>query len=267
MKKKFLFLLFVFLFLTFVFAQDIKEIELRKIENEAVKLGELFEYKIKWGFVNVGSAKMYIKNEPEKINGREVFVCVSEARTAQFFDPIYKVRDSIQSYIDMEGIFSYKYIKVQREGPFMNDEVIMYDYNKNKMFREKKKYKNEEFSETHQEFILNELLQDPLSCLYWTRAQNLEIGKTYLIRTNSEEDIFDIELSIIGKETVTVPAGKFDTIILLPNLKGKETIFKHEGTMKIWLSNDKYKIPVKMEGKIIIGSIKATLVKYKLPSN
>jgi len=245
-------------------AIETKKIELRKIEQEIIKQGEVFEYKIKWGFIPVGYAKMYIKNDTVIINNQEVIVAISEAWTAPYFDPVYKVRDSVQSFIDKEGFFSWKYIIIQREGPFLKDEIINYFYNENKFNREVKKYKKE-YKEFREEYPLNELIQDPLSCLYWTRLQQLKKGEKILVRTNSSDAIIDIEVDVKRYETIEVPAGKFNTIVVQPNLKGKETIFKNEGTLMIWFSNDKYKIPVKMEGKIIIGSIKVYLTNYYLP--
>ncbi|MCS7053231.1 MAG: DUF3108 domain-containing protein, partial [Ignavibacterium sp.] len=65
-----------------------------------------------------------------------------------------------------------------------------------------------------------------------------------------------------GKETVTVPAGKFDCIIVEP-LVQEGGLFKHEGNIIIWLTDDELKIPVRVKTKIIVGYIDADLTGYE----
>jgi len=68
---------------------------------------------------------------------------------------------------------------------------------------------------------------------------------------------------VLGKETVKVPAGKFDCIIVEPVMR-TEGIFKAKGRIKIWLSDDRYKIPVKMQTEVFfIGSVTAKLKKFR----
>jgi hypothetical protein len=41
-------------------------------------------------------------------------------------------------------------------------------------------------------------------------------------------------------------------------------VFKHQGKLKVWLTNDRLKIPVLMKSKIMVGSIEAELTDYRL---
>ena len=65
-----------------------------------------------------------------------------------------------------------------------------------------------------------------------------------------------------GKETVEVPAGKFDCIIIEPLVK-EGGLFKHDGNIIIWLSDDNLKVPIKVRTKIIIGYVEAVLTGYE----
>jgi len=40
-------------------------------------------------------------------------------------------------------------------------------------------------------------------------------------------------------------------------------LFKNDGSIIIWLSNDELKIPVKVKTKVLIGSIDAELTDYE----
>lgn len=266
------FFIFLITFNIYSFDNDVSDnsnsiqLDYPSVKNNYIRPGEKFEYRVRWGFITVGSAEILIKPKTEFINDREVMIAVSTARTASFFDPIYRVRDSITSYIDKKGMFSWKFIKIQREGPYMRDEIINYDYFNNQFIIQTTRYRDD-VSERTDIIELNDFIQDVLSCLYITRLKELKVGHSYLIPTNSQTDVFDIKVNVIKKESISVPAGRFDTILIEPNMYGKETIFKQEGTLKIWLTDDNYRIPVRMDGQIVIGSVRAALTNYHIPQN
>ena len=41
-------------------------------------------------------------------------------------------------------------------------------------------------------------------------------------------------------------------------------VFQHEGKLKVWLTNDRLRLPVLMKSKVLVGSIAAELTSYKL---
>ena len=43
-----------------------------------------------------------------------------------------------------------------------------------------------------------------------------------------------------------------------------EGLFKQEGDLVIWLTDDEHKIPVKMKSKIKVGAVSTSLKEYQL---
>ena len=41
-------------------------------------------------------------------------------------------------------------------------------------------------------------------------------------------------------------------------------IFKHEGKLTVWLTDDRLRLPVMMKSKVVVGSITAELTDFKL---
>ena len=41
-------------------------------------------------------------------------------------------------------------------------------------------------------------------------------------------------------------------------------VFRHEGRLKVWLTDDRLKMPVLMKSKVLVGSISAELTDYQL---
>ena len=47
----------------------------------------------------------------------------------------------------------------------------------------------------------------------------------------------------------------------------RSRIFKGEGSITIWLTNDKNKIPIRIQAVLLVGSIKADLEKFSGNAN
>jgi hypothetical protein len=75
-----------------------------------------------------------------------------------------------------------------------------------------------------------------------------------------------MSVKFIGRETVECDKGKFRCIKLRPMLQ-EGRVFREQEDMVIWVSDDGNKIPVKVETKILVGSIKMDLVDYENLAN
>ncbi|MFM8559568.1 MAG: DUF3108 domain-containing protein, partial [bacterium] len=74
-----------------------------------------------------------------------------------------------------------------------------------------------------------------------------------------------MEVRVLGRETVRTPAGKFSCIVIEPLLKAGG-IFKNNGRLVIWLTDDARRMPVLRKSKVMIGSVKVVLQEYKVGS-
>ena len=59
-----------------------------------------------------------------------------------------------------------------------------------------------------------------------------------------------------------VPSGKFDCIVVEP-LVQEGGLFKHEGYIIVWMTDDDLRVPVKVRTKILIGYVEAKLTNYE----
>jgi hypothetical protein len=77
-----------------------------------------------------------------------------------------------------------------------------------------------------------------------------------------KDKVYDLDVVYHGKETIDVPAGKFNCIVVEP-LVQEGGLFKSEGNIMVWLSDDQLRFPVKVKTKVVIGSIDAELTSYE----
>ncbi|NLB34698.1 MAG: DUF3108 domain-containing protein [Elusimicrobia bacterium] len=216
-------------------------------------VGEKLTFAIKWGFITGGYAHLEIAEEIE-LAGRDTYRIVSQARSAAFFDPFYKVRDTIESYMDSADLHTVRYEQDINEGSYSKNSVIIYDHDKGYAY------------ENDYRFEVPRHVQDVLSSLYYLRTKELEPGKTYEFDVGTGKENWPLVVKIKGRERIKVSAGKFDTILVEPEIREEEGIFKQaKGTLRIWLTDDERKMPVLMKSKIPIGHISAVLQETSLP--
>lgn len=248
-KSKFMIMILFMLLITIkIIAQ---KSEFRVIENKAFKVGEVLTFDVKYGFVTAGVAEFSIP-KITKLAGRETYNVVFKVNSVPAFDPFYKVRDRYETYIDVEGIFPWRFEQHIREGGYSRDFSAFFDQRKGKA------------KTSEGQYDIPKYVNDIVSAFYLARTfdySKLKKGDKINLQNFYKDKVYPLDVVFHGKEQITVAAGTFDCIILEPLAK-EGGLFKSEGTMLLWVTDDDIKMPVKVKTKVIIGSIDAELTKY-----
>lgn len=218
----------------------------RVVPNNAFKVGEKLTFVIRYGPVVAGSSTMSILLITN-IKGNETYKIVTEARSSAFFSAFYKVRDQVESYVDRDGLFTWRFEKHLREGKYNADQYVEYDQVNGWAVSNKK-----------DSMRIPPCVQDILCSFYYVRTQKLEVGKSLFIDNHADNKLYPLEIKVHKKERVKVRAGEFDCVVVEPILRATG-LFKSKGRLLIWLTDDERKIPVQMKSKILIGYITAEL--------
>lgn len=217
---------------------------------EPFRPGESLRFSVQYGFIHAGNAWLEV---PEIVdwNGRPAWRLVARAQSNGFFDKVYKVRNRIESVWDVERQHSWRYFEDRHEGRFNANDTLRYDPDSLVM-----RYKD------GRSFPLPGPVQDALSSFYLTRFRALPIGGRVTFDYHASRKTAPMEVRVLGRETVRTPAGKFSCIVIEPLLKAGG-IFKNNGRLVIWLTDDARRMPVLMKSKVMIGSVKVVLQEYK----
>ncbi|MFT5234569.1 MAG: hypothetical protein ACI9UQ_002615, partial [Candidatus Krumholzibacteriia bacterium] len=182
--------------------------------------------------------------------GRTCYVLESKANSNRFFSSFYKVRDKITSYMDVEKMCSRYFQKRLREGDYKTTVEISFDHESEQAM----------YADGGQ-FEIESGIQDVLSAFYFVRNLDLDVGDTYGLLAHSSRKSYELKVIVHGKEKVTVGAGTFDCFVVEPILQG-EGLFKHEGKMTLYVSDDEHRVPVLIKAKAPVGSIDVELQEY-----
>jgi hypothetical protein len=224
----------------------------RKLKNVAFKEGEKLTFDVKYGFVTAGIATFSI-SKIKRISGRDAYHVTFEVNTVPSFDMFYKVRDRYETYIDVEGLFPWRFEQHIREGNYSRDFSAFFDHRKGKA------------KTSEGEYEIPVYVNDIVSAFYYARTldySNLKVGDRIPLKNFYKNKVYDLDVVYHGKETIEVAAGKFDCIIVEP-LVQEGGLFKSEGSILLWMTDDEVKMPVRVKTKVVVGAIDADLTHYE----
>jgi len=215
-------------------------------------IGEYSAFDISFGGITVGSAEMEVV-EHTLIDNISTFHIVGKARTALFFDWVFKVRDVYETYLDTAKILPIKFIRNIHEGGYEKQQWYNFNHLDSLVLT----------ADTAYRIPYNS--QDMLSALFYARTFNKESLK----RTNSffvpifmDEENYFLEVVYLGNDIVETKWGMINCMVFKPKMQ-EGRVFEDGEQMKIWITDDANHLLMKVETKIWAGTIKANLVDYK----
>ena len=211
-------------------------------------VGEELHYSAGFRLFPAGNAILSLK--PDSLNGKLTYLLSTSVKTNSFLDNFYEVRDETLSWLNVEDFSLLKAVKKIREGKYhrnhsahiSGDSLLIWN----------KKY-----------FTITDPVYDPIAFIYFLRSQKLSLGDTFHFLSASEKKIREVGVNITEKESINVSAGNFDCLKVEPVSPDGEPLLINNGELRVWLSNDDIKMPVKIEMKTNVGTMVMKLKEIK----
>lgn len=211
---------------------------------------EILNYDLTWTGIKAGEASLEIRDEG---NERKI---ISTARSAKWVTVFYRVDDRVETRLSKEKPFNGQPVSYKinlREGRNRKNKEVLFDY------RNLKALSIDHLDKERAETKIPARVFDSLSSFYYVRTLNLEVGRSVYVTVLDNKKVWDIEVQVLRKERIEVPAGRFETIVIKPLMKS-EGIFYRKGDIFIWLTDDEKRTPVMLKTRVKVGSITARLV-------
>ena len=213
--------------------------------------GEKLTFDVRFGGIKVGSGRMEVMGTTD-VRGREAW---HTRFTVKGGIPLYKVNDRLESWIDTRTFESLRFVQDLEEG--RRDKERFYE-----IYPERSTY-SEKGEVEHAPSVEDPL--DDAAFMYFVRTIPLEVVKTYSFNRYFRPDRNPVQIRVLRKERVKVPAGTYETIVIQPVIKSKG-IFSEKGHAEMWLTDDSRRLLVQMKTDLSIGSLSLYLRGY-VPGN
>ena len=258
--------LLVFLFLI-TFTISSQEVMVEK-EEKSFSQGEMIKYKVHYGFVNAGEAIMKVDESLKTINGKNCYQVLVEGNSIGMFDFFLPIRDQWGTYIDTSSNVPQKFFMKIAEGKYRKHEIVDFLHQKRKV-NVKKYHVKDEYWKPIETFEIPENAQDIVSGYYYVRTLNfdkMKEGDVISINVFFEDEVFDFRIRYVGIDKVKTKLGSYEAIVLSP-IMPKNSLFDGENSIRIWLSNDSKKIPLKVKASMFVGAVEVDIHEYEAGKN
>lgn len=215
----------------------------------------------KWGIINkkAGSATLTLSHLPGQY--RTTLTGASEP----WADRIYRVRDTLNGRMDMDGFRPLFYEKIAHEGSEFKHDQVHYDYSTpgvvvGNCTRRVFKKNQLRIDETRSMEAENRAV-DMLTSFYFMRQlpfEHMQPGERVSIDIFSGKQKELLTISYVGTENVELDGVEHPTFhvrFIFTSKGGTKT----SDDMDAWISTAPRRIPIKLEGKLPVGKVKCFL--------
>ncbi len=223
--------------------------------------GEKVEYDVYYnvGFLWFNSAKVTFSVTERNYHGVQVYRFFSTGITHSNYDWFFMVRDTFVSYADRQTLLPYFAQRNTLEGGYRVNDLLFFNYFDKTI---NAKLYNSKRGARKKTFTLTDTIFDLLTAVYYCRAidySNLLVNQTVPIRAVVDDSVYNLYIRYLGKEQITLRNGeKYLTHKISAKLI-EGTIFRSGEDLLVWFTADNAKIPLVIDAKILVGSVKAYL--------
>ncbi len=239
--------------------------------NFTFQVGEKITYQVvyNWHFIWLNAGRVEFEVKKTKFLDRDVYYFDAYGKTFKAYDFFFKVRDRFESYVDMKTLRPLWFERDTYEGGYAVHNRYIFDHRNKIIFS---------FTEnSNKPFLLDTLplpdcTFDVLSLTYYCRNldfSGLKVNDTIPVSVIIDNELFNLYVRYLGKEVIETREGDKYKCIKFSALLVEGTIFKGGEDLYVWVTDDKNRIPVLVEAKILVGSVKALLdgangLRYKI---
>lgn len=248
------------LFIVFLLFSSFTKGQNSSLDDLNFKVGEKITYRAvyNWGFIWVNAGDVEFLVLDTLFQGKPAIHFKSQGWSLKQYDWFFKVRDRFESVVNK----SFQPLWFERdtyEGGF----VV---YNRYDFYHDKKEVvitsQTSERPFKIDTLALKTSTYDVLSAIYYCRNLDFDKyrkGDRIPLTMAIDNEIFDLYIRYLGRELLTTRDGKVYSTIRFSAMLVEGTIFKGGEDLNVWVTDDRNRVPLLVEAKILVGSVKAVI--------
>lgn len=213
--------------------------------------GERLTYQVRISRLgSVGSSTMWIEG-PTEVRGSDAWVLRFDFNAKVGF---VKAEDRTTSWLDARRVTSLRYLKHERHPLSRHDEDV-------ELFPEARRWAAADGTSGDSP---TDLPLDELSFMYFLRTLPLATQDAWRFDRHYAADRNPTAVRVVAREEIDTPAGRFHTVQLEMRVKDPRR-YKGDGVIRIHLTDDACRIPVRIESRMpVIGAAVMLLASHNL---
>lgn len=233
------------------------------VHNDSFTRGEVLKFKMTYGIFTVGRGSANIHPNYFKLNERDCYKVDVFAETVGMVNWVTDIKDQWGAYVDTAALVPHMFYRRQREGHYKKDEQTYFDHPNRKIRvrsidKQTNKWKDPLFYDAPAQ------VRDMISGFLYLRIMDLthlKVNDTVRVAGFFEDEFYNLRIIYKGKEAIRTKVGKVNTLVFKPVMP-KNQLFDGENSITAYFSDDKNRIPVKINAQMFIGSAGVELTDY-----
>ena len=228
----------------------------------ALQAGEELTYSVRWA-VLPGAGQIHIAANRQMVDGAPALNITTTTETRGIARTLLTFKANSESIFDVRTgrIVALHESSVTRSK--QKDYSLKFDYrNRQAMFTPK------EAESTRPLDLPEGEPADLITTLMKTRLWDLEVGQSRDALVSYRDEFYLLTVHATRLERVKTPLGEFETVVLEPRMDKTppKGMFKRGANVRVWVSRDGTRLPVRFQVEFKLGTGVATLVKYTPPT-
>lgn len=228
--------------------------------------GEKLSYKAlyTWGFVWIHAANIQLSVSTQKWGSAPAYQFTATASSVKTFDWFFKVRDNFQSLVKSDKFTPIWFSQNTSEGSWIVRQTYTFDPSGKRFFH----YGKFGHRPIKQDTVaIPPCTFDVLSSIYYCRTiafGRYKVNDKLTVNTLIDGKLYPIQFKFLGKETIPGLHGKEKYSCYKIEVTAIEsTNFKEGQKINVWFTDDDNHLPVLIEARVVVGSVKGYLDSYE----
>jgi len=242
---------------------DTSAISLGVIDSKLLPIGysgqEELIYKVSWtGGIKIGELHLEIKEIDDAKQEYEIRAFVTTKNGA--LNLVYPIKDRYVTRVRGPKRLPYQAEIWQKEGySYEAHKIIEYDQIKGEI-------KSIRSNKIDKVYVIEGEANNEFSSFFNSRLMQFIVGEKFIVPTFADKKRVEVVVNTVSKkEFKKTLLGPVIAVEIMPVMTFKG-LYEKKGDTVIWYTDDECRVPIKINSKILIGSLTAELVAYKNPA-
>ncbi|MCA6073952.1 DUF3108 domain-containing protein [Fulvivirga sedimenti] len=226
--------------------------------------GEELNYRVHYGFLNAAVARMVIGEDIHYVNGQPCMKIDVYGESVGMFDLFTRIRDNWGTYFDTTNIRPARFYRVLEEGKYRKNEVVTFDHSREIAYTREFSFSQNRWKPVVEAKVPSNV-QDLVSGYYFLRTYDFsknKPGDLITLKAFFDKEMYDFKIRFVGREEVKTNLGVIRSLVLSP-IMPENSLFDGENSIRIWISDDINKVPLKIKANMFVGAVEIDIESFK----
>lgn len=233
---------------------EIPLVDVANVAAQPLIVGEKLTYNIKVSWIPVSAGKRVDHIEKKfTFERKNAYHITSEAKTSSVAARIYRFQNRQSTFLETKDFYPISFRNQLQDKKYTARVEINFKDEKAEYEKISQNKPNEPEKRDKKVLDVPFGTQDELSMIYFLRSKKLEPGKTYFFPLISKAKVVKVTISVERGDVLKVKGlGRVKTLVVTTS-----------HGYRLWLTDNRRHIPVRIEAEVKMGKMKANLDKIE----